>query len=369
MIGVLLEPVDTWFFRDGTPFGARSAVQDSVGSLFPPHPTTAVGALRAAIALDNGWDGRDRWPDHLIDILGDGPDELGALAVDGPFVLWKEDPLFAAPRHLLGSSGADGGWTPSTLLRPGPAVVCDLGDAVRLPEAPIDSANAEIPKTGEGQWLTQAGMESVLAGELPAVGEIVRSEALWREEFRIGLERDVGSRTAIEGMLYSTRHIRLRDKVAIGLRVSGVPEHWNLQFGNMVPLGGESRVAEIGEWSGKVAFDQPSEAIMESGQVTVVALSPLDIEQDAYCGRKTLEELGGARIVSACLGRPQRIGGWNSLERVPLPLRCVLPPGSVLFCELPERGRDVAATDGGLIRLGARQQWGFGLAAVGSWPK
>ena len=102
--------------------------------------------------------------------------------------------------------------------------------------------------------------------------------------------------------------------------------------------------------------------------MAVIALSPLDIEPDVYLGRQPLAALGDARVVSACLDRPQRIGGWDSHARVPLPLRCVLPSGSVLFCEIPEpdRFRDVVGT--GLIRLGAKQAWGFGLAAIGSWP-
>ena len=49
MIGVELQPVDTWFFRDGTPFTMGKAPQENVGSVFPPHPATVVGAIRAAL--------------------------------------------------------------------------------------------------------------------------------------------------------------------------------------------------------------------------------------------------------------------------------------------------------------------------------
>ena len=369
MIGIRFEPLDTLFFRDGTPFTAQNAPQEGVGSLFPPHPPTAAGALRAALALCNGWDGRGRWPERLHEVLGDGPDRLGALAVEGPLLLRGDEPLFPAPRHLLGAGG-EGGWTPDALLRPGPAVMCDLGAAVRLPEAPRAEGEAEVLKPGQGLWLTRAGMEAVLNGALPAAGELLPGEALWREEARIGLQRDAGTRAAVEGMLYSTRHVRLRRGVSLGLRVAGVPDGWAWPFGRMVPLGGESRLAACRRWDGEVAFDTPLETIADSGRAAVIALSPLDVERDVYGGRQPLADLGGARVVSACLDRPQRIGGWDSHARAPLPLRCALPPGSVLFCELPEpeRRRVVAAAAAGTIRLGARQRWGFGLAALGPWP-
>lgn len=370
MIGVQLEPVDTWFFRDSRPFSAGSSPQESVGSIFPPHPTTTVGALRAAIAQCNGWNGSGRWSERINDVLGDGPDDLGKVAVDGPFLLRDGDPLFPVPRHLLGSNQA-GKWIPSALARPGDTTTkCDLGDAVLLPEFPQTNGSAAELKNGGRQWLTRAGMESVLAGEVPKADEIVASDALWSEEFRVGLKRDSCTRTAVEGMLYSTRHVRLERGVSLGMRVAGIPpEGWTMPFERMVPVGGENRLAECREWGGKLAFSAPSEQAAASGEVTVIALSPLDIEWDVYCGKKSLEALGGAYVVSACLDRPQRVGGWDSVSRSSLPLRSVLPPGSVLFCGIPERGRGAVKAESGTIRLGKRRNWGFGLAAVGSWPK
>lgn len=368
MIGVQLEPVDTWFFRDGTPFSAGSTPQAGVASIFPPSPTTTVGALRAAIALSNGWTGRDRWCERISAVLGNGPDDLGALAVDGPFLLRDGDPLFPVPRLVLGTNQTDG-WTPEILLSPGAGSECDLGRAVRLPDVPSTTNDVEKLKSGKGQWLTHAGMVSVLAGEVPAAGEIVSNEALWSEEFRIGLERNDRTRTAEEGMLYSTRHVRLGRGVSVGARVDGVPKEWAMPFGRMVPIGGESRLAECREWDGKFEFSAPAAQAAVSGKMAVIALSPLNIERDVYSGKKPLEALGGACVVSACLDRPQRVGGWDSLARSSLPLRSVLPPGSVLFCEIPERSRDAVKAESGTIRLGARRNWGFGLAAVGSWPK
>ena len=165
MIGVQLHPVDTWFFRDGTPFTAESAPQEDVDSLFPPHPPTVVGALRAALAHANEWNGAAPWPPRIRDVLGDGPD-LGVLRFCGPFLLRHEEPLFPAPRHLLGVNGREG-WEPACFLRPGRPVACDLGDGVRLPEAAAAPRDSRRHGTGNGQWLTRDGMNAVLCGKCP----------------------------------------------------------------------------------------------------------------------------------------------------------------------------------------------------------
>ena len=394
-----LEPVDTWFFRDGTPFTMGAAPQENVESLFPPHPVTVAGALRAALARTQGWNGRGRWPQALCDILGDGPDHLGRLLLDGPFLLREGRPLFRAPRHLLGfvagsgagaGGGEDGGgaWRPSTLLRPGPPVVCDLGAAVRLPilaasQPERSGSRPERQKLmpGDSSWLTREGLDAVLRARLPAHDDVVPDRCLWSDEPRIGLERDGDARTAREGMLYSTRHVRPHRDVSLGIRVAGLPSDWT-PVGQLLTLGGEGRLAECREWPGaaKVSFDAPSAEIEASGKVSMVALTPLDLSEQACLGRESLpvsileRDRVRLRVVSACLGRPQRIGGWDSLARRPLPLRSVLPSGSTLFCEVDDPAgpgvgtlANITAADG-LARVGSRQEWGFGLVALGVWP-
>lgn len=371
MIGIQLHPVDTWFFRSGVPFTADSAPQENVKSLFPPYPPTLVGALRAALARGRGWKGRGNWTREIRDVLGDGPNDLGQVSIDGPFLLHDGQPLFPVPRHLLGVT-EEGGWCPKALLRPGEPVRCDLGDEVRLPVVGGSHSEVETFKTGDDQWLTTTGLTAALRGVLPGTDDIVPSSRLWSWEARIGLERDTRKRTAKEGMLYSTQQVRLAAGVSLGARVSGLPEDWKLPWEDLVPLGGEGRLAGLVTWDAELGIDLLSGDALRRGKVAVLALSPLDIDHDVYVGKTPIEELGGAHVVSACLDRPQRIGGWDSRPQSfgPLPIRSVLPPGSVLFCEMPDRERFEAMDlmGSGLVRIGARTEWGFGLATLGVWP-
>ena len=266
MTGVRLEPLDTWFFRDGTPFTADSAPQEDVRSLFPPHPPTVVGALRAALALSRGWSGRGRWSQEIAGVLGDGPESLGVLSLDGPFVLRNEEPLFRAPRHLLGVDEPDG-WRPAAFLRPGAPVECDLGADIRLPEtsAARSGDDGSRRKAGDNQWLTPAGMNAVLRGELPAPDDIVSSRTLWSDEPRIGLERNPDTRTAEEGLLYSTRHVRLACGVSLGVRIGGLPPDWGPPFGRTLSFGGESRTAACRQWNAALSLDAPLSTTTNAG--------------------------------------------------------------------------------------------------------
>ena len=222
-------------------------------------------------------------------------------------------------------------------------------------------------KPGDGKWLTQTGINSVLRFELPEKTEIVSDGEIWKEELRTGLERNTESRTAKEGMLYSTQHVRLNGNVSLGARIAGLPEEWDMPFGQMALLGGERRMAECREWEVSVSFEPPLQDIKSSRRLTLIALSSLDIEKEIYLGKCPIENLGNARVVSACMDRLQRIGGWDSLTSRPLPIRSVLPPGSVLFCEV-NKPECLKISDNGLARIGRRQQWGFGLVALGTWP-
>ena len=172
--------------------------------------------------------------------------------------------------------------------------------------------------------------------------------------------------------MYSARFVRLLWGVAIGARVAGWPAGWSLPSGSLVPFGGEGRLAACEPWEAKSldGLDMPVAEAFASGRLMVIALTPLVLDGAACRGEAPIPGLGDARLVSACLDRPLRIGGWNSLERSPSPVRSVLPAGSVLFCEtlptpVPEA---IARRGGGLPRIGERTAYGYGVVAIGVWP-
>lgn len=361
MIAFALRPLDTLFFRDGTPFDAGSTARDDVGGVFPPWPPTVVGAIRAALARSRGWPGTGRWDPELDSVLGDGPDDLGALRFSGPLLLRGDRLVLPVPRHLLGTTGPDG-WTPACLLAPGPAnVTCDLGEGMRMPTAPADAA--ELSEAPSDLWITEEGLRTIRDGGIPDRDALVETSRLWSDEQRVGLEREPISRTAVEGRLYRTRHVRLADDVALAMGVEGLPADWMLPEGAMVPLGGEGRLCTCHALPRPSWIDTADPPVGDALRLTFIALTPLILTPSMLRGAEAIDPAGSCKVTAACIGRPSRMGGWSSLERRPLPTEDVLPAGSVLFCERADAAAAVPAV------IGARAAAGFGRVAVGGWSE
>ena len=121
----------------------------------------------------------------------------------------------------------------------------------------MPSANSEDSAklvAANDRWLTLAGLEAVLHGKRPAVSDVIADGELWGEERRVGLERDRATRSALEGQLYSARHIRVRGGVGIGVGVRGIPSAWQLAFDRHIPLGGESRTTLCQRWEQNISI-------------------------------------------------------------------------------------------------------------------
>ena len=377
---ILLTPIDAWFFRDGRPYNQGEASQTDVGTVFPPFAPTVVGTIRAALARARGWNGRGAWAESLHSVLGNGFDELGQLQFQGPFLARDGKCLFPVPLYLLGRAACDASsaqpvWLPSAFLAPNlmsPVLESDLGP-VRFP-VPIRSKGQRGPlKEPTGLWITVDGYNQILLGRMPNASTLFRPDDLWKTEQRVGLARDHESRAVEEGALYSPAYVRLQPGVALALAVEGIPGDWILP--DLIALGGESRMAHCESPVDRLPLPElPVDAIRESNRFTVSLLSPLCLPRDSS-GRlappmpgHSFPCLAGSTIVSACVGKPIHIGGWNSLSREPLPLTPCLPPGSTWFCEA-----DPAALDSVLAlhgrHVGERKPYGFGQIALGAWPQ
>lgn len=355
-------PVDTWFFRDGRPFNQGEMSQDDIASQFPPPVSTMVGGIRAALALQQGWPGRGDWSDAIKQVLGDRAD-LKGLSFVGPSVLYKGSPVFPAPSHLL-ARHKEYGWDAITLLKPGLPLNCDLGNAVRLPvaEKPVDGL-----KDVSEAWLTLKGMQQVIDGGAPDAEELIATADLWRHESRVGFKRDSGTKVVVDGALYSCCHVRLNDDVSVVVAVSGLPADWEPVSPS--GFGGEGRSSWIEPVATAIPLPSPKIEMDVDGKIrfTVILNSPADLTVWPDIG-KNVPGIPG-QVVFGCIGRPQRVGGWDSaVGGGPLPLKPLIPPGSVWFMEADRDKAEVVKALHG-THIGERINWGFGRILIGTWKE
>lgn len=176
-----------------------------------------------------------------------------------------------------------------------------------------------------------------------------------------------------KGALYAAAHVRLAKDIALAVEVEGLPDV--RLAGALAPLGGEGRCAWIEVLRQPITLPPtPELARGEDGilRYTVIHMTPADLGDDWPGPHPELRGANGealpGRVVSACLGRAARVGGWDSIGGRPLPLRPLIPAGSVWFMATEAADADAIAGWHGQA-VGRSTAWGFGRVLIGQWQE
>lgn len=213
---VALMPLDTVAIRDGRPFTAGS---DSYARAARPMPTTIAGALVDALGLDTRNVGKDE------EVAGPFPVKVGPqprLLLPAPADLW---PTPEGDKLRRGKVTALNG------------VQWDL---------PLEAAVA--PPDGHGEpitgWLMADTVADYLEGTTVLAGGTVDDGVFGASETHVGLWRRP-DRTAQDGYLYATEHIRMRDESHWGY-AARLRQHAPVTVTQpVIRFGGEARSAEV----------------------------------------------------------------------------------------------------------------------------
>lgn len=365
MIKIRFQAVDTLFFRDGSPFN-RQELQANVRSVFPPSPTTLIGAIRVAWAKAMGWDGKSQWDKKITNILGTGFYMPETISFNGPYISYHNELLFPVPAHILAKEPktSDAIQQPDDLvfLKRGKIRQTDIGD-VALP-----THNSEVEglkNLNANWWVNTKGLNRILNGKLPDKMELFHSSTLWQIEQRTGnYSRENNSRTTGLMSLYTPQHIRLNHHVELVIFAEGLPIDETSAFKysdierQLHTLGGEARLCNIKiEQCSADNFLNISPINEEADNYALIALTPAQLPEGILPGKF----IGDGSILSACNSRPVMLGGWDINK--PRKLMPHLPAASVLFMKAGSKQKL-----GNIITDGQHQQWGFGRFVTGIIP-
>jgi CRISPR-associated protein Cmr3 len=372
---VFIEASDVWLFRDNRPFTAQ---QNFVArGQFPPTPMTMQGVVRTYY-LEKQLERAGRtWDDYrrgevsgdIIEMVGlpafnGRAAALGALRVTGPVVARRDgaggvERLIRAPLDLVAKTNQAQGEPPQYAHRLlTPADECGFSTTL-----PFDGwrplvGGGEGFKEAEG-WLTETQFLSYLKGDVSGISGLIQDDDLFQPENRVGLKLNSRRRANEMGFFYTAQFTRPCD--GVGLLIGVQPEAIFEETAGFIGLGGEARTGRFQVVQGVTALPQTGK-----GRVRIVLLTP------AYFSGGWLPHggdwspwVGGGRLVSVAVGKPQAVSGWDMAANAPKPLRHYVPAGSVFFFE----GADVTGipfteTPAGSLDHGAL---GFGTFAVGSW--
>lgn len=358
---IFIQAHDVWMFRDSKPFTAEQAF--NAKSQFPPNPQTMQGVIRSHYLEAQGVDwhayAQGTADASLYKTVGSAKTKngqytasMGDLHIRGPFVARRlakgVEQVIPAPLDLI-YHPTDKKYELLSLTS-GKILTSGVSENWRPLYAPTGY------KHREDIWLSQSQFVSYLKGDVPT-GDFITQDALFTYEDRIGLGLDYAKRKNQESLLYRAKFVRPQDEV-------GVLVHINQNFfagSGYVRIGGESR---SGRYLVVDTFSPPKN--ITSGNLKVVLMTPAYFSdgwqpQNADWSRW----VGQGRLVSAVIGKPLAISGWDVAHNRPKPLRHYVPTGSVYYFEDAE-WRNEPFTES---PIGEAQfdQMGFGCVAVGTY--
>ena len=392
-IGLLLDPLDVLFFRDGRPFEAASR---GYGGL--PMPQTLMGMIMEHIRGKLGIESKDihgmrnnaehthRW---TANVAVRGP-WFVEPAEDGESV---KDLFLPAPAHLVGDGDNENpklqllapmrnsdflpGWNPPRRD----------GDELR----PLVAAGPVGKSKGEAKWLNKDGLESILNGVAPDPAGLVKSSSVYTYEDRTGIAVDHQKGTAEDGMIYGARFLRLEKKRMLYAEVGIEPGsginliedtkklRGQLTSGALtLKFGGEARrvrvtVVKPFDWP-KAPDSVPS---TEEGGFSTILVSPVIFTcRDGSNSTPRMPPCVG-KLVGAAVPKPLAISGWakaalhegDPTTNAPRSTRYAAPAGTVYFWQ---NGKNADSdrphpTMYSLAHDPRNRAAGWGVALRGAW--
>lgn len=383
MTWLFIEAADVWLFRDGRPFSAGEG--HIARSVFPPTPQTLQGALRALILNRSGIGEEDyrranAKAQAVIQKIGKPPKSgarpdpggLGDFALAGPFLArWEEvagklvavryTPMPADVAQVEKGHGSE-----YFALRPTPDFPfgCDKPSKYWLPLVPWRDVD-EASEPNESGWLRETALTIYLQDE-PGF-DCLSSAELFVPESRFGIGLDYAKKRPTTGMLYQVEFVRPKPQVGLLVRLTGktqLPDN-----AGWLTLGGEMRAARYRTVSdasviADASLAQPTtrlKLVLSTPAFFSDGWQPLDGKwNQLFNGQKI-------QLVSAALGRPQKIGGWDIATRWHKPMRAFVPAGSVYFFQSNQPinpPQVLTETPPGELPF---DKMGFGQVVAGQW--
>ena len=378
---LFLQANDTFFFRDGRPF--TKGDQSEGYSIFPPLPSTILGALRTAHIAEHG-NLSSFYAGNMAKTIGT-PDSLGSMHLNGVFLADRESGIYyPIPLDLVVKKND----TDKKLY------VLEVGT-----ESSNLSSNALLPHLLK--WSGAEDVESETNGRLEGIdmteylldGQtefIFRPlEDFVRSEPKIGIERDYKTSASKDNMLYRINMSRFQSQFLNPNERKALSELGfvvdyqcaeKLQPNGLLKLGGEGK-----SFTYERSCHNPDplateedmaalkEAIRSSGVFKLYFATPAIFEQGwlpKWIDKNTYNAKYSSmsfELRTAAVGKPVAVGGWDMKKNMPKPTRQAVPAGSVYYFKIPDENCvDAIVNTFHYKNISDRQAAeGFGLCFVG----
>jgi CRISPR-associated protein Cmr3 len=319
-IGIVLEPLDTVFFRGGCPFGPRMCGESGL-----PTPQNFAGALRTWLLEREGADfGRMRnQPSLEAAFAAAGAPWLAQVRFRGPWLAEISErsapkPFVRAPADVVLVDGSPTRLRP--LRTPLPGWSPPAEDPGMLPLW----LKRGRPEKARPAWLSFEGLRAYLEGRQVEAPHLPPADSLYRLEERTGIQVEAVRQSAEEGLIYTTRNLRLQKNVAFYGEMELPPEKANVFDGEQVMSWGGERHHVVVHKAGPVRWPRA----VDGARSLLLLIAPA-----FFAARWRPDNLPEGALRAAAVEGPFVVSGWDLAAGGPKPARFGVAAGSVYFLE------------------------------------
>jgi CRISPR-associated protein Cmr3 len=349
---IRINPLDNFFFRDSKPFSAFE--NKWADGIFPPSPSVLYGALRAA------------YVSHKNINLDEIEEKTANFRITSIYYKLGGDSCIPVPLDLVEMKEKNNEQK-NKETRNKTYSVLKL-ERKSIPNTLIsnlapnckgllsrDNDNLEV-KTLDDGMIIETEFETYLEQGAHDGLMIKKLSDYLEEEPKIGIGMDATTYTTEESKLYRVNMKRAK-KLFIFVSITGVddfPEE------GLIKLGGEGKVAHFQK-------NEPNFEIniqLSSNKFKLYLATPAIFKQ-GWCPDLSKKDIE-ATLITACIGKPLSIGGFDMLKKEPKPTYKAVPAGSVYYYETNEKPEDVLKKLQSTSISDIYPEQGFGIAYVGN---
>ncbi|MEW6006316.1 MAG: type III-B CRISPR module-associated protein Cmr3 [Stygiobacter sp.] len=322
---IKIDAIDTLFFKDGKPFSMGE--ETWADGIFPPPPSVIYGALRTTFFSEN--------PNELSK-ANTNDDPTQNLVIKEISFTYGETEYVPIPLDYAKKKNEK----VNIAYRLKPETMINLSSSslnnnfLRL----SPSENIEEIESVDEAIISFSSLKRYLKGEESKVSYIKLSDLVLSEP-KIGIGRDDALHTTDEGKLYRVGLKRLYEKKENGNKINSLSllvafDGLDLPEKGLIKLGAEGKAAKYSLIQDEVQVftDDELDKINDKSFI-IYLLTPALFKNGWYPDfmNNELTKNLGLELVTASIGKPISLAGFDMVKKIPKLMRKAVPGGSVFF--------------------------------------
>ncbi len=360
---IIIEPIDTLFFRDGKPFSMGD--QTAAFGIFPPYPSTVYGAIRTGIISQNqGFS--SFYAGGMADEIGTITDSYSAsFKLKGVFLYNSTDDYlyFPAPLDLVTDKDNKSAKNNKTAKRTGIKKDTPFSTNIKIDQY-LFPLEIEKAKSVKGYYIKHTDLKSYLNSTKDEF-DIYPEKIFCRVEYKTGIKIDAQTKTADEGNLYRVGMRRFEKDFSLACDLEGAP---SLRKEGVLKLGGEGKTVRY--HTSELQLPDTKETVVkrikETGIIKLYFATPAIFKKGWFPDEKIINGPDyKLELITASIGSPVFIGGWDMGKGGHKTMMRGVPAGSVYYFKILNGDVENIYQHLHYRNISERADEGFGLIMVG----